>query len=361
MDKIKPLKDILNTDISPPLKPKILSVFLNQLSIMTSCGIGIHRALEISLEQSDNKKLNGIINVLILEINQGKSLSYAISMVRLADSYMLSSMIKAGEVSGNLPLSLEAMSKFYMEKSNRNREIKSALIYPAILVLVSFIVVVFMIVRILPSFSKMFLTRDIDLPFSTRLLMSLADFLNNNGLIILAVFLAIFLALSYFYKKSEKFKYKLNKASTKAPFYGKIKRLNTLYTASSAISILSKSGINLVDILEILEEGESNLYVKKLYKTIIEEIKMGEEVSSSFERVNFFPQMFVSMVQVGVESGRLDQSMAKASDYYQKELSYSTKNALAYFEPLMILIMALVVGFIVVSIAMPMFELTSTY
>lgn len=350
---------LLRTDINPRISTKELAVFLNQLSIMTSVGIGIHRALEISQGQMKKGALKSLAIRVIEKISKGSSFSHAIAKEKFHSSKLLASLVEAGELGGKLSQTLADMSDYYMEKSNTERLIKSSLIYPLILLLVSIFVVVFMLVQVLPSFSRLFEGRGQNLPGPTAALLLISQFLANYGLFILLLIITITGCLALAYKKRPDIKLALDKAWLNFPLWGSIVSLNISQTTAVNLAILSSCGVSVIEALKITGEGQSNAYVEEIFEEVSKKISTGVDLSLAFEESQLFSKLFVSMVEVGVQSSTLPEVMKKTADYYKKELEHKTKMVLSYFEPIMIMVMALIVGFIVISIALPMFELTN--
>lgn len=362
MDKpnlLKKTASFLNQDISFKPDTRSIGMLLNQLSVMISAGISIHSALEIVSKQSINSKLKKIVDRLLIKVSSGVSFSKAVSEEDFEDTRLLSAMINAGEMSGSLDMVLAMMSDFYIKKAENNRKIKSALIYPAILMVTSIIVLGFVLTYVFPIFLNLFETSDRILPKSTQLLIGISKLLSEHGLIILFGLLILNLGIYLLYKKNDKLKSVVDTAILKLPIIGRYIKYRSVTNAAANFSILSGCGVPVLDILNIIKNSTSNTYIYKIYENIIIEITSGSTLNESFSRNKFFPELFTSMLKIGEETGNLDAVMEKTSVYYESELNNSMTALISVFEPIMILIMAIIVGFIVLSIAIPMFDLVT--
>lgn len=362
MDKpnlIKKTVSFLNQDISFKPDTRSIGILLNQLSVMISAGISIHSALEIVSKQSINSKLKKIVERLLVKVSSGISFSKAVSEEDFENTKLLAAMISAGEMSGSLDKVLSMMSDFYIKKAENDRKIKSALIYPAILMITSIIVLGFVLTYVFPIFLNLFESSERTLPKSTQILISISKLLSNHGLLILLGFILLTAGVYLLYKKNYKFKYFVDTAMLKIPVIGRYIKYRSVTNAAANFSILSGCGVPVLNILNIIKNSTSNTYIYKLYERIITEITSGSTLNESFSNNGFFPELFISMLKIGEETGNLDKVMEKTSIYYESELNNSMSAMVAVFEPIMILIMAVIVGFIVLSIAIPMFDLVT--
>lgn len=362
MDKSNLLKktvSFLNQDISFRPDTRSIGMLLNQLSVMISAGISIHNALEIISKQSINSKLKKIVDRLLIKVSSGISFSKAVSEEDFDNKKLLSAMINAGEISGSLDMVLSMMSEFYIKKAENNRKIKSALIYPAILMITSIIVLGFVLTYVFPIFLNLFESSDRILPKSTRLLIGISKLLSSHGVIILFGFILFNIGIYLLYKKNVRFKYMVDTTALKLPVIGRYIKYRSVTSAAANFSILGGCGVPVLKILKIIKDSTSNTYIYKIYENVITAITCGSTLNESFSMDRFFPALFISMLKIGEETGNLDKVMEKTALYYESELNDSMNALISIFEPIMILIMALIVGFIVLSIAIPMFDLVT--
>lgn len=358
-DILKRTIDILNKDISTKIDIRDISLILNQLSVMTSTGISIHNALEIVIAQKNKSSIQKILERIQTKITSGISFGEAISDESFENSKLLAAMIKAGELSGNLDVVLSLMSEYYMKKSENDRKFKSALIYPAILMMTSFVVLGFILTFVFPTFLNLFEGAQRELPLSTKVLIGISEFLTDHGIKLFIGVIICILSIIFLYRKNEKFKFGVDKTTLKIPILGRYIKYNWISNTSTIFAILSGCGVPILNILNIIENGTSNAYIKNIFKDIITSVTCGNRLHESFESTEFFPEIFTSMIKVGEETGGIESVMKKSSKYYETELQTSMARLISVFEPLMILIMAVVVGFIVLSIAIPMFDLVT--
>lgn len=353
------IKDILNTEIISIISLDDLSLLMTQLSLLISSNVSIIRALDI-VEESSKKSLGSMINRIKEKVARGMSLGQAFNEENFHSSELVSAMVSAGEMTGNLGKTLDLMAEYFKNKSINRKEIRSSLIYPIILLIVSLLVIILTMVFVMPTYVKLFESRQVDLPLVTRIFLNISDFVSNNLLAILLTSFLIILFVIILYKKNRKFRYLIDKASVKIPIL-KSNQYNFLYSYSAiSISILNSCKIPMLDIVNIIKKASSNLFFKEKFESIYKSIEKGEEIYKAFEKESIFSSLYISMLRTGEESGKLDKIMMKTSDYYNDKLRNSLKQMSKIFEPVIILIMALIVGFIVFSIALPMFNLVST-
>ncbi|MDO5717751.1 MAG: type II secretion system F family protein [Tissierellia bacterium] len=348
---------ILNTDIGYSVDIRTMSVFLNQLSVMLSSGISIHSALDIIRGQKISKKLKKMIDRILIKIEEGISVSAAFADENFDSSRLLAAMIKAGENSGSLDSIMNIMSNYYKEKSENRRKIKGATLYPLILIFTSIIVISFLLTYVIPTFLTLFEGNGRDLPKPTRILIGISSFLHDYGIYLLFTIVGIIALFIIINKLSFSFRKNIDKIKIKIPIFSTYFKYIVLSKTALTFSILSYNGVPVLETLNIVKTGLGNEYLVEKYDGIIGDLILGKSLNQAFENANYFPPIFVSMLKVGEESGKLDKVMGKTAEYYDAELKYGISKFITIFEPILILIMALIVGFIVLSIAIPMFDL----
>ncbi|MGL4373523.1 MAG: type II secretion system F family protein, partial [Turicibacter sp.] len=333
-----------------------ISVFCRQFYTMLDAGVTINSALNILSHQLPNKRLREVVKLVEESVSKGETLSEG--MRRHLDVFppLLVSMIEVGEASGNLDSIMERMSTQYEKENKINNKVKSAMIYPIILGIVAVGVVIFILTFVMPTFITMFTDEGIDLPITTRMLISASDFLQAN-IIYLALVGAVLGVSIRLYSKTESGQYTFSHLKLKVPV---IKALNEKIIVSRftrTMSALMASGIPMMKALELVAEVIGNKVAEDALIQVRDKVATGEGLAEPMNETKIFPEMLGSMIKIGEETGSLDEILVKTAYFYDDELEHQIQTTTAMIEPLMILTMGVVVGFIIVSIMTPMFTM----
>lgn len=350
-------KDIFESiNSSRKVKVKDIAVFCRQFSVLINAGISIVASLATLSEQVENKRLKRALNDVYEDVQKGKTLSE--SMRKHPDVFpmLLFNMIEAGEVSGTLDKVLNEMAEHFEKENNLNQKIKSALAYPAIVSIVAVLVVVFLVTNVLPTFVGMFKNAGAQLPTPTLILLGLSDSIAHYWYVYLGniVFL-IFLLLRIM--KTDRGKELFDFLLLKMPIFGplNVKIITSRFTRT--LSTLIGSGIPLMESLSVVEKVVGNTVLANGLKKAEEEIKRGNGLALPLKKIDIFPPMVIQMIKVGEDSGSLDSILRKTADFYDSEVDTAVSQMTTLIEPLIIVFLASIVGFIVVSIVMPMFQM----
>jgi len=340
------------------LKPHDLVFFARNLAITLSAGLPLVRSLEILSFQTESAKLSKILQGVIKEIKRGFSLSEAIAKFPQAFSSLWIGMIESGEASGNIVFTLEKLADYLEMRVDFERKIKSFLIYPSILFIIATVVVFVFFKVILPRFNEILKQFDISLPLPTRIFFNISKFVNEYiWLIILAVVGSIF--IFWWGRKIKGGRAFWDKLSLNLPLLSRITRLIYLERYCSLMYILLESGIPIVYALEIVGKSMGSMIFQERIFQIKEEVKRGRRLSSEMMKLSLFPPLIAEVIHVGEEAGNLSEMFEKLSIYYQKELSTRIERLVYIFEPVMIVIMAAIVGSIVISLFLPLFKIST--
>lgn len=344
---------------NPKVKKKDLAVFCRQFFTMIDAGLGIVKCLDILALQTKNKTLRNTIISINEDVQKGFILSEAMKKHKKIFPTILTSMVEAGEVSGNLDTIMERMA-LHFEKENRlENKIKSSLIYPSALIVVSIAVVIFMLVFVLPTFVGMFEGSDAPLPGPTKFLISLSESLKSYWYIYGGVLVGLIIGI-IMYKQSDEGKRFFDNLKIKLPI---IKITSTKIITSRftrTLSTLMSSGIPLIQAMEVVGRVVNNVVVEERINEGIDNIRKGVPLSRTIKDVGIFPPMVDSMIKIGEESGSLDDILFKTADFYDDEVETSLQRMTTLIEPILIVGMALVIGFIVIAMALPMFDVVNT-
>ncbi|OHW62688.1 type II secretion system protein F [Andreesenia angusta] len=344
----------LELDFFNKVKTKDISIFCRQFATMINSGITIINILEITEKQTQNKKLKKAIKEVHSDVQKGATFSEALKQRGEVFPGLLTSMVEAGEASGNLDEIMMRMAVHYEKEYKINNKIKSAMIYPVVLGIVAFAVVVFMLLFVLPNFVSMFESAGAELPLPTRMLLAMSTGLKNYWFIVFPViFLGIFGL--YRYTKTPSGRWVMDRAKLRLPAVkGPVKDIVTS-RFTRTLSILFGSGVPLIQALDITSTVIQNVVLESKIQNMKEEIRKGYTLSRSIRDIDEFPPMMKSMIGVGEESGTLDEILDKTANFYDEEVEVAVQRLTALIEPVMIIFMAGIVGFIVIAIALPMF------
>ncbi len=345
--------------IKERVSKKDLSILCRQLSTMLKAGISIVYVLDILVRQIENTTLKKAVSMIYHDVHKGETISTAMEKHKKVFPTLLVNMIKVGEVTGNLDLIIERMAYYYENANKIENKIKSALVYPILLSITSILVVIFLLTMVMPSYVAMFESNGLALPTSTRLMLAVSKGLTKYWYIIVILLAFLILSIRYYSKKEEGALY-LDSLKLKLPIF---KRLNTKIINSSfarTMSMLLSSGIPLLQALDIAKKAVGNKIVSNKLEMVEENIKKGISFSEAIKDTYIFEPMIYSMIKIGEETGALDKLLHKAADYFEEEVNHILHRITTLVEPILIVFMALIIGFIVVSMTMPMLDMINS-
>lgn len=336
------------------LKIKHLVVFSRQMSTMISSGIPIIQALDMLQSKAENKRAKEVFRNLFEEVQKGNSISDAMLSQQGAFPNLLTNMVRAGELGGTLDKSLLRMSTHFEKEAKLSSKIRSASIYPAILAVVSVFVVLLLVTFVLPSITSMFDASK--MPWTTKIILSFSHFIINNwiGIIVTILFLVVGIRFSL---KIHSVRVFVDRMKLKMPVFGKLNR--TVYSArcARAFASLYSSGVQTLDMIETTGKVLNNAYLEEKFESVLESVSRGELISKSIEATGEFEQMLSSMIYIGEESGSLGDILNSTADYFDDEADSAIQRMISMIEPIMIIVLGVIIGFIVVSIIQPIFQM----
>ncbi|MEY8415270.1 type II secretion system F family protein [Tissierella praeacuta] len=344
---------------SKKIKKKDLAVFCRQFYTMLDAGIGIVKCIDILEKQSENKNLKKALGTLHESVQKGFTLSEGMKKHSTVFPSLLINMVEAGEVSGNLDIIMERMAVHFEKENKLENKIKSALIYPVVLAVVSIAVVIFLLVAVMPTFIGMFESSGQALPKPTQILLNISNWLTEYWYIFIPIVLALIVGFVLFKQTPTGINF-VDTLKIKIPV---IKDTNVkIITARFArtLSTLMSSGIPLLQSIEIVSRVVGNKIVHDRLEIASEDVRKGISLSRAINEVGIFPPMVDSMIKIGEESGSLDDILYKTADFYDEEVEVALQRMTSLMEPVMLVIMALIIGFIVIAMAMPMFDMVNT-
>ena len=343
----------------PRVKLKDTAIFCKQLYTMLNAGMPLSSCLEVLGEQTENKTLRESIRDVYSQVQTGTILSQAMRSHKKVFPNLLITMVEAGEMTGNLDTVLQRMSDHFEKENKINSKIKGAMVYPIILSIAAVAVVIFLLTFIMPTFTGMFTSSGVELPGPTRMLMAMSDAIRNFWYIWLAVIIGAGYLLNQ-YRKTVDGRRNFDRLNRRLPVISPATTKIATSRFTRTLSTLIASGIPIVQAMEAAASVTNNQIVIDGMHHVIEEMKKGLNISYLLKNMNFFPPMVISMVGIGEESGALEEMLSKTADYYDEELEASIQKMLSMLEPMLILIMGIVIGFIVIAMMLPIFDLSTT-
>lgn len=335
---------------------KDLSVFCRQFATMLTAGISILSCLDVLRNQYRGKPFGKVIDDLYEKVEGGTLLSVAMRDHPRFFPRILINMVEAGEVAGSIDKSMDKMATHFEKELKLRQKIVNALIYPAIVIGVAVVVLIILLTFVIPTFVGLFEELNVELPPTTRFVINSSKFMQKNGLYLL--FLAIALVLGYrVFKGTKTGGTLIGRIKIKIPLIGKVALGQVTSRFTRTLATLLNAGVPLITALDTTKNVISNLYIEQEFEKVIEKVKGGEGLSYPIEEMGIFPQLMNIMLKTGEETGRLEYMLEKAADYYENEVENQITRLTSLFEPVMIVLLALMVGFLLASIIMPMFKL----
>lgn len=341
---------------SKKIKLKDISLFCKQMSVMLESGIPLNNAVDILEQQATSKNLKSSLKIVSKSLKEGSQLSKAMLDQEGMFPDLLIRMVQAGEKTGKLDEVLEKMSEHYNKELKTSRQIQGAMIYPAVLAFLAVAAVLALLYVVIPSFSGIFEQSGMAMPLPTRIVLAASNFVRSSWYILFGVTgILVFLFLRY--RSTEAGRYQLDRLKLTLPVIkGPMQKIVTARFAST-LAILTSAGIPLVEAIESAAATTNNAVVIEKMKIANEGLQKGERLTGMITSTGLFPPMMLSMVKIGEESGSLESMLVKTSDYYEEELETAIKQLLSLLEPAMIIVMGVIIGGIVASVMLPMFEL----
>lgn len=350
-------KDI-NFHIGNPIKPRDLAVFCRQFHSIIAAGVTIINALNMLSEQTENKVLKSAIKETQLAIEKGETLSNAMRAQVGIFPNLLINMVEAAEFSGSIETCFDRMAIQFEKSSKLNSILKKAMIYPSVVCLVAIGVIVIMLTVVIPNFMSIFDDLDMEMPAITVAVIQSSKFMVNYWYLLLVILVAIVI-LFRIYKHSESGRKTLSKISLKLPIFGKIIIKSASGSFGRTISTLLSAGIALPTALEITSRGMNNVIIREVLVGAKKEVERGIPLSAPLEASGVFPPMVYQMAKIGEETGNVETMLTKLAEYYEEDVETATQSMVAALEPLIIIVLALVVGVILMAIFQPMMSLYS--
>ena len=325
-------------------RTKDLAFSTRQMAAMLTSGLTLVKALDILCKEQESEAARNVWRDVYENVQKGESFSDALEIHGSVFPTLMTAMVGAGESSGQMDIIMQRLSDYYANQNKLANTIKSAMVYPIILVVLTIAVVIGVFVFIMPVFENLY-DDPADMPGLTKVMMNIGKFLVAHWLILILVVAALIFSAIYAMKLPN-VRMKWDRFIIKGPGFGKL--VVKIYTARFAQTMASlySSGLPMVECLKRSADTLNNSYISMKFRDIIDEVKSGETLSSSIQRADIFDSMFCSIIYVGEEAGALDDILAKTAEYYDEEADSAVKRLCSLLEPVMLIVLGIVIGLV---------------
>ena len=352
----------INLSLGPMvIKSKDLTVFTRQLAILLDAGLPLIRSLKTLEKQAKNPAVKGVIGKVATSVEGGSTFSEALAQHPKSFDKLYLNMIRAGEAAGKLELILTRLAGFREKAAKIAGKVKSAMVYPAIVLTIALGITIFLMIFIVPKFEVMFneMLDGAKLPAITQVVMGISSWLQHN--IVIAIILVVILVIATkFALKTEKGRFYFDKGVYTAPVIGLLVSRNAISKFSRTLGTLMGSGVPVLNALQIVRDTAGNELVSKAVQQVHDAVKEGEPMAPPLSATKIFPDMVISMIEVGEETGKLPDMLEKIADTYDEEVDNAVSALTSMIEPLMIVFLAVIVGGIVIALFSPLITIIQT-
>jgi len=340
-----------------PSHKDILS-FTNQLAVMVRAGISLPDCLESIAEQTANQKFRSVIVDLKKQIESGKSFSQALAGHSQVFSNLYINMVAAAEVSGSLSGMLQKLAEYLDQQAETRSQVRGAMVYPIIIAVMAVSVTVFLLTFVLPRFTAIFVGKEHLLPRPTKLLMASSAFLRSYWFIVVPAIGGMVGGFLYFINTNIG-RVWWDKTKLTLPLIRTLCRSLYITRSLHTMGVLTRAGVPILNTISITAQIAGNILYKNMWLGVYEDVRQGKKIASSLSRYDLMPTNVVQMIRSGEDSGTMSDVLRDISDYYARELKTVIKTVTSMIEPIMIVAMGVVVGFIAMSIILPIFKMSS--
>ncbi|WDP90750.1 MAG: type II secretion system F family protein [Desulfobacter sp.] len=345
---------------SRKIKPKEIYSFNQEFLTLIKAGLPVVSILTGIIEKLKPGYLLEVLTAIRDDIKEGSSLSDAFGKYEDTFTPLYIAMLRAGEAGGDVPEAVSAYLKHFEREQNIRHKIKAASTYPVILVICSVAVVFFLLTYIVPSITGSLIESDEGLPFLTSVLLSFSGFVKSYAILIIAMIMACASGVVIYLKKSDKGRLLFDRYVLKFPFFGNLLIIYTVGLFSSSLSAILKGGIPLDRSLHVAKGLIKNKYMQKTLDHVIGSIQKGNTFADSLQEAGIFPDMAIRMITAGEASGNLEEVLMEAAKFYERDVESRLTVITSAIEPALMVIMGIVIGFILLAVYMPIFQMAQT-
>lgn len=339
------------------IKADDLVIFSRQLATMIDAGIPLVQSLSILAEQIENKSLKSVVNQVCQDIQAGMSFCDSLARHPKVFSELFINMSRAGEATGMLDEVLDRLASYLEKSAALTRKVRSSLVYPAVVVSMAILITGVLLLKVVPTFKSIFASLGGSLPLPTLILIGISDLLRRNFLFLLGVLIVS----GFLFKRyigTEKGRYNFDRQKLKLPVLGPLFRKIALAKFSRTFSTLVKSGVSILNALDIVAKTSGNKIVEETVLNCRKAVRDGELISRPLAKSGVFPPMVCRMIGVGEQTGQLEKMLSKIADFYDEQVDAAVAALTSMIEPIVIAFLGVVIGGIVISLFLPIFKIT---
>jgi type IV pilus assembly protein PilC len=338
------------------VKLQHMVIFLRQFATLIKAGVTIVDATNILAKQTESKALKKALTDIESDLRVGRSFSESAEKHKKVFTSMFINLIRAGEVGGNMEETLERLAVYFEKQHATRQKVKSAMTYPVVVGIIAIGVVIFLLTSVVPTFVTMFADMGAELPAITQFVLTASKFMQKFWWLVILLIVAIIFAVAAV-RSNKKTRYYLDYAILKMPVFGKLMQKAALARFSRTLSSLFSSGVPILQALAVVEKVIGNEVITKVIRSSREELQRGRSLTEPMRKHWVFPPLVTQMIAIGETTGSLDAMLAKVADFYEQEVENTTDQLKSLIEPLMIVVLAGIIGVIVLAIMVPMFDI----
>ena len=356
--KVDKKKDKISFSFGTGVKAKEILIFCKQFATMLRAGLPVLNTLNMLDEQTKAPNMKKIIVTIRKDLEAGNALSKCFSNHPKIFDTVVVNLIKAGEASGKLDTFLEKIVTSLEKREKIKSQIKSALFYPGVLLSVAILVTIFMLIKVVPVFVKMYEGMGVEVPGSTAAIMAASDFMRSasGGGLSLVIFIVSIIGLRYLIKTNYQIRKGWHQFTLKIPVFGNLIQKSILAKVSLVMGNLSQAGVDLLESIDIAKSVTSNTVVIEALENVKKGVFSGETLTKLFAKEKIFPTTFSQLISVGEQTGSLDEMFGSVASYYEEEFDTAVANLASLIEPIMIVFMGITIGGLMIAMYAPIFN-----
>jgi type IV pilus assembly protein PilC len=344
-----------------PIKVQDISFASRQMATMIGAGIPIAETIRAIGKGHESASMEKLMLEIGREVESGTTLSAALAKHPQHFNRLFTSLTEAGEESGKLDVMLDRVATYNEKIEQIKSKVKSAMMYPAIVLFIAIIVIIILLLFVIPQFAQLFESFGASLPTLTQSMVNASNWLKDNVLVFFGVVAISIMSFRYMYKRSDKLKYTMDRIALKIPVMGQIIKKSALARFSRTLSIVFGAGVPLVDGMDTVGASTGNRIYQNAVAEVKNDITTGRGLASSMNATKVFPNMMLQMVSSGEDSGELETMLDKVAEFYEREVDDAVAALASLIEPLMIVILGVIIGTMVLAMYLPIFKMASVF
>lgn len=341
----------------PPIKPADIAIFSRMLATMMSSGVPLMQSMQIIGEGHENASMQDMILAIKADVESGTSLAESLAKFPLHFDDLFISLVNAGEQSGTLESLLNEIATYKEKTEALKAKIKKALVYPASILVVAFIVTAILMIFVIPQFESLFLGFGADLPGLTKMVIHISQVFQEYWWLIFGSVIGVVVGIMQAKKRSRKVQHFLDRFLLKMPVIGEVLHKGAIARFARTFSTMFKAGVPLVEAMVSVAGATGNIVFSEATMVMRDDVSTGTQLNKAMADVDLFPNMVVQMVAIGEESGALDSMLAKVADFFESEVDDAVDNMTALMEPLIMVFLGGLIGTLVIAMYLPIFKL----